>query len=197
MRQLTAMRAGLRRPRAAGPLAVALMLACVASAPAQVIDSERFIEPISEDYELCGLAVHEEGSLAVTVHFRVGTGELESEFFQHLTYKFASTITNTANGRFVTVDAHQVIQDVKSTHLEGSLFQDTILEAGQASIVRDMNGDLVLRDRGAVRVSVIFDTLGDDMPGGEIVDVLSDVAYGPHPSRNEEEFCATIRDTIG
>ena len=125
MRQFTAMRAGLRRRRAAGPLAVALILACVAPASADVIDRVRFIEPISEDYEWCGLAVHEEGSVAVSVHFRVGKGELEQEFSQHLTYKLATTITNTANGRFVTVGAHEVIQDVKATHLEGTLFKET------------------------------------------------------------------------
>jgi hypothetical protein len=197
MRQLTAMRAGLRRSRAAGPLAAALMLACVSSAPADVIERERFTEPISQDYEWCGIAVHEEGSLTGAVHFRVGTGELESTFFQHLTYKFATTITNTANGRFVTVVAHEVIQDVKATHLEGTLFQETFLDAGQPWVVMDMNGDIVLRDRGVVRVTVIFDTLGDDMPGGEIVDVLIDDARGPHPSWDEEEFCAIVRDTIG
>jgi hypothetical protein len=197
MRQLTAMRAGLRRRRAAGPLAVALILACVAPASAEVIERERFIEPISEDYEFCGLAVHEEGSVAVAVHFRVGTGEREQAFFQHLTYKFATTITNTANGRFVTVVAHEVIQDVKATHLEGTLFQETYIEAGKDWVIRNMNGDLILHDRGVARVSFIFDTLGDGMPGGEIVEILSDDARGPHPSWNEEEFCATIRDTIG
>ena len=71
------------------------------------------------------------------------------------------------------------------------------MEAGRDWVIRDMNGDLVLHDRGVVRFSVIFDTLGDNMPGGEIVEFLSDVARGPHPSWNEEEFCATIRDTIG
>jgi hypothetical protein len=180
-----------------GPLAAALILVCVAPASADVIERERFSEPISQDYEWCGLAVHEEGSLTVTVHLRVGTGELESEFFQHLTYKLATTITNTANGRFMTVVAHEVIQDVKATHLEGTLFLETVLDAGQPWVIRDMNGDLVLRDRGVVRVSWIFDTLGDDMPGGQVVEVLSDDARGPHPSWNEEEFCAIIRDTIG
>jgi len=199
MRQLTAMRAARRRCRVAGPLAVALILACVAPASAEVIERERFSEPISEDYEWCGIAVHEEGSLTGAVHFRVGTGEVESKFFQHLTFRFASTITNTANGRFVTVMSHLVVQDAKAIHVEGTLFQVTVVEAGQSLVLRDMNGDVLLRDRGAIRASLLYDTLGDDMPGGEVVEVLSDDPRGPHPSfsQSEEEFCAMVHDTIG
>src|SRR5918994_7615519 len=125
----------LRQRALIGPLLVALMLVCVPSASAQVVDRERFSEAISEDFELCGIAVHEEGSLTGAVHFRVGKGEVESKFFQHLTYKLASTITNTANGRFMTVVAPEVIQDVKATHLEGTLFEITVLDAGQPWVI--------------------------------------------------------------
>ena len=199
MRQLTAMRAGLRRRRVAGPLALALMLACVSPASAQVVERDRFSEPISEDYELCGIAVHEEGSVTGTVHFRVGKGDVESKFFQHLTYRFATTITNTANGRFVTVLAHAVVQDLKATPLGGTLFEVTLLEAGQTLVLRDMSGNLLLRDRGVVRTSLLYDTLGDDMPGGEVVELLSDDPRGPHPGflMSEEEYCALVHDAIG
>jgi hypothetical protein len=187
------------RPTLLVVIATAVVAAWVLPAQATVINRERFSEPISEDYDLCGIAVHEEGQVTGTIQFRAGTGELESTFFQHLTYRVATTITNPANGKFYTFTAHAVVQDVKATPVEGTIFEFTFLEAGQPFVIRDMNGNVVLRDRGVIRSTLLFDTLGDDMPGGDVVEFLADVVRGPHPqfSMSEEEFCATVQDLIG
>jgi hypothetical protein len=38
-----------------------------------------------------------------------------------------------------------------------------------------------MRDRGVIRQVLQFDTLGDDVPGGEFIADVSFVAHGPHP----------------
>ena len=44
--------------------------------------------------------------------------------------------------------------------------------AGQPFTIRDMSGRVVSRDRGVIRTTCLFDTLGDDTPGGVFLDEL-------------------------
>jgi hypothetical protein len=62
-----------------------------------------------------------------------------------------------------------------------------------------MNGKVVLRDRGAIFRTIIFDTLGDSKPGGVIVSETIDRVSGPHPDLDMDEatFCALVHDLIG
>ena len=187
----------LRHRRVTGLRLVALMLACVPSASAEMVERERFSEPISKDYEQCGIGVHEEGEVIRSIQFRVGKGKLESAFFEHLNYRLATTISNPENGKYVTVHAHTVVQDMQATRAGGTLVEVTILEAGQPRVLRDMSGNVVLRDRGAIRNTVLFDTLGDDTPGGAIVQVLAEEVHGPHPGLSDAEFCAMLQEQLG
>jgi hypothetical protein len=62
-----------------------------------------------------------------------------------------------------------------------------------------MAGNVVLRDRGRIFFTFIFDTLGDSKPGGEIVDELAPRVAGPHPlfDMSEDAFCGMVGDLIG
>jgi hypothetical protein len=56
----------------------------------------------------------------------------------------------------------------------------------------------VLRDRGVIRSTILFDTLGDDTPGGEEVGERVTVRLaGRHPSFDEVAFCAAVEELIG
>ena len=48
-------------------------------------------------------------------------------------------------------------------------------------MLRDMTGGILLRDRGVIRTTVLFDTLGDDTPGGVTLEELDVSVAGPHP----------------
>ena len=52
----------------------------------------------------------------------------------------------------------------------------------------------MLRDRGAIRQTYLFDTLGDGTPGGILLDLLAERVSGPHSAffLSEEEFCAVV-----
>ena len=57
---------------------------------------------------------------------------------------------------------------------------------------------MVLRDRGSVRETYLFDTEGDDVPGGIFLEQLSLRLSGPHPSFvSDEEFCAALTVLLG
>jgi hypothetical protein len=86
--------------------------------------------------------------------------------------------------------------DVKATPLGGNVFEFKFRESGIV-VVRDMAGVVVARDRGAVWTTIVFDTLGDSMPGGEVLDETVDRVSGPHPLFDEAAFCATVHDLIG
>ncbi|MFL5775430.1 MAG: hypothetical protein ACJ76W_04065 [Chloroflexota bacterium] len=67
------------------------------------------------------------------------------------------------------------------THVEATIFEFTSINSGQPFVVRDSDGNLVMRDRGVIREVIQFDTLGDDVPGGEFVTGVSFSVSGPHP----------------
>jgi hypothetical protein len=57
--------------------------------------------------------------------------------------------------------------EVGATRVEGSIFEFRTVEAGQPFVVEDSDGNLVARNRGSVHIRYLFDTQGDDEPGGE------------------------------
>ena len=76
----------------------------------------------------------------------------------------------------------------------------TTIDAGQPIRIRDMTGQVVSRDRGVIRETFLFDTHGDDTPGGEFGERLSVQVSGPHPLLpgffDEDAFCAIVRPLL-
>ena len=103
---------------------------------------------------------------------RVGKGELDSLFFGLDNYQVTETLTNPANGNFVVLEHNGMANDTKGTLVEGTIFKATTIVAGQPFTIRDMSGRVVSRDRGVIRTTYLFDTLGDDTPGGVFLDEL-------------------------
>ena len=61
------------------------------------------------------------------------------------------------------------MHETKATHVSGTIFEFTSVNAGQPFVVRDSDGNLILRDRGVIRQVIQVDTLGDVVPGGAFV----------------------------
>ena len=191
---------GFRRCFAtAGALALVMLAWAALPAQAQVIDRERFEFSFNDEpSELCGLAVLQDSEVTGTAHVRVGKGKVDSAFFAHVTFQYTDTFTNPANGKFLMIEGHAVFQETKAIPVEGTVFRFIDVEAGQIVVLRDSSGRVVLRDRGAIRSSILFDTLGDDTPGGEeLEDRVTIRLAGPHPSFDEDAFCAAVEDLIG
>ena len=130
---------------------------------------------------------------------RAGKHDLDTAFFGLDNYEFTAKWTNTANGRFFTVWGNGVFRDVKATHVEGSIFRFTTVESGRPFNVVDASGRVVLRDRGSVRETYLFDTEGDDVPGGIFLEtaLAAGVRAAPRLRLSDEEFCAAITPLLG
>jgi hypothetical protein len=64
-----------------------------------------------------------------------------------------------------------------------------------------MTGRIVSRDRGVIQETYLFDTLGDDTPGGLYLETLGLRVSGPHPLSSEgffdqDAFCAIVRPLL-
>jgi hypothetical protein len=182
----------------AGVLALAV-LAWALPAHAEVILHEKFADSFSDDFELCGIPVHSEFEFSGVTHLRVGKGDLDSAFFLLLRIRTTETITNPANGEFLVIEGNNLLHDTKATPVGGSVFRFTSVEAGQPFVLRDMTGTVVLRDRGVIRTTILFDTRGDDTPGGVTLEELDVSVAGPHPGffTDDDAFCALVQDLIG
>ena len=55
------------------------------------------------------------------------------------------------------------------------------MRTGSAYMVVDEAGNVVVRDRGVIKRTILFDTLGDATPGGELIEDVSVDFGGPHP----------------
>ena len=181
----------LSAPKYLGLLAVCGSLLFAAPATATVIEAgEKFHNEYTDTFQDCGMSLRLEGVADGNLVTRVGRHD--GTFFGHVNYAYREVVTNTATGKSLVVTGRATFQETKATHVEGTLFEFTSVEAGQPFTIRTLDGDLVVRDRGAVRQTILFDTLGDDTPGGKVVDLLSERLSGPHPSFDQEEFCATV-----
>lgn len=161
------------------------------------------VEPYSgsetTDFVDCGLNIHHVVDFGGKFSIRAGKGDLAGAFFAHDNYWYVETWTNVANGKFFTISGNGLVHDVKATHVEGSIFQFVTNEVGQPFVVRNMAGAVVLRDRGSLSFTYLFDTGGDNVPGGTFLEDVSLRVSGPHPGffLDEATACAAVIAMIG
>ena len=179
--------------------ALFVVLAFAAPAQATVVVREHYTQPYSDDFEACGFQIHLDGLASGNFRIRAGKHKLASAFFANDNYEFSETWTNTTNGKTLTIWGNAVIRDVTARHVSGSIFKFTTVESGRPFNLSDADGNVLIRDRGAIRHTYLFDTEGDDTPGGVFLEELSVRVSGPHPGFNmpEEEFCAVITPLLG
>jgi hypothetical protein len=191
------------RPQSAfgATLAAVVVMACAVPAQATVIDHDHYSFSESFPDVICGVSVRHDFVVSGVAHVRVGKGELDTLFFGIDNYEATDTLTNEANGNFVLIEHNGVVHDIKGTHVEGSIFEATTIHSGQPIRIRDMTGRIVSRDRGVIRETYLFDTLGDHTPGGLFLETLSVQVSGPHPLLDfpffdEDAFCAIVRPLL-
>jgi hypothetical protein len=174
-------------------VAAAVLAIGLAAGPvgATVILRDHYADDYGFSFNDCGFWIDVTGHVEGRAQLRVGTGDMATAFFLHDNYEFSETWTNRATGTWLTLSGNGLFQETRATHIEGTLFSFRSINAGQPFVVHDENGALVARDRGVIRQELIFDTLGDDTPGGEFVADVSFEVAGPHPGL-EFDFCAAL-----
>ena len=115
-------------------------------------------------------------------------------------YRFNNVYTNPDNGAWFTISGNGLYKDLHIVNVSGTVHSFEAIEAGQPVVVRDMNGKVVLRDRGHILSRFSVDTLGDDNLDNDIFieDSFELVAInGPHPVLEGVDLCQVARDLIG
>ena len=124
---------------------------------------------------------------------------LNGAFFGRDNYSRVETFTNTANGKWFTLSANGVVQDIRATVVDGSVLEFVTHEVGQPFVVTNMNGQVVLRDRGRLEFTYLFDTEGDAFPGGIFLGDTDFHVAGPHPGffLDDAATCEGVTNLIG
>lgn len=180
--------------RLLGPLlaAAVMTLAVVPVAQGTIFERFRFVDdPYSFETEICGIDVLIEGTASGQGRIRTGKGRTATAFFENVNFSYSETWT-AENGQFVTVTGNAIFHEIKAVPLGGNRFRFTAIEAGQPFRLYDAEGNLLLRDRGVIRRSAIFDTLGDAVPGGVLIEEFEPVVRGPHPGFEDETLCPVL-----
>ena len=180
--------------------AVVVMAGWAAPARATILDRGTFAGSETDVPDpQCGIALVRDSTFSGSFRIRVDKASDGQAFFQHLQFEFRDVFTNPANGKSMTFEGHSLTNELTAQQLAGNVYEFTTIEAGQPFTVRDGAGRVVLRDRGVIRHRVVFDTLGDGMPGGITLDDQIVAVGGPHPGldQSEEEFCAMVTALVG
>lgn len=178
-------------------LASAALLAAVAAAPAQGTVRERFSDRAEWSFtQDCGFPVEVTGSRDDVFIVREGSNQDAGAFPVLNRFRWRETWTNPATGEWFLIRGHGTFNEVKAEQVEGTVFEFTAIETGQAVVVVDSDGRVVARNRGAIRFAYLFDTLGDDEPGGNWVEDTYFRESGPHPSL-DVDFCEYAVELIG
>ena len=164
-------------------LAAAALLAAAVVAPAQATVRERLSSHSEYSYvEDCGFPVQVTGSGDGRFTIREGKHEDAGAFPVLDRSSFSETWTNPETGEWFVIRGKSIFNEVEATRVDGSIFEFRVVEAGQPFVVEDSDGNVVARNSGSIHVSYLFDTQGDDEPGGEFVADVDEWVAGPHPS---------------
>jgi hypothetical protein len=131
-----------------------------------------------------------------TVHLREGKNKDDGAFPVPNQFEFSETWTNVATGKWFVIRGHVLFNEVEATRVEGSIFEFRFVEAGHPFVVEDSEGTIVERNNGAVQGTYLFDTGGDDQPGGEFIADLDVRISGPHTGRDKHP-CDYAVELIG
>ena len=106
--------------------------------------------------------------------------------------------TNPVTGEWFVVEGHGVFHEIKATLVSGISTSSSRSRQGSRCMIVDSNGKVVVRDRGVIRHTVLFDTLGDNQPGGIFLGETNTVVHGPHPGFADDfPFCEIAAELTG
>jgi hypothetical protein len=172
----------------------ALLLGMASLTLANVVERDRYSFSDSFTDEDCGItvdvAVEASGVLMIRQDKPGSTAFLLSNVFQ-----FREVITNSENGKSMVIRGKGNFREVRATHVEGDIYRFRAQLAGQPFVIESAAGDVVYRERGLLVFDVLFDTFGDDEPGGEEIsfDVVGVRGYPGFI----DDLCPLVTELIG
>jgi hypothetical protein len=184
-----------RRLLAALAVVVALALGA-GTAWATVIERGHYsgTEPFTDNG--CGFTLNGVSTFHGQALLRVAKGG--QAFLVKDTFFFRDVLTNPDTGKWFVIRGHGVFHEIKATLVSGTIYEFVAIEAGQPFVIEDSAGHVVVRDRGVIRHTYLFDTLGDSTPGGIFLGETGTIVHGPHPGFADDfPFCEIAADLTG
>ncbi len=183
---------------------LATLLAVPVGAPfatpvqAKPIEREHYSGADSGDFNCDGLDMHFEVTFSGLFMLKEGRkGDPTPYYFDNYEYHVVYT-TVPDNGRWFTRDGNGLYKDMHITNVSGTIYEFEAMDAGQPFVIRDQDGNVVLRDRGRLLVRFVVDTKGDsDLSNDEFIEgsfeLLAD--NGSHPGFYID-FCQLAKDLL-
>jgi hypothetical protein len=186
------------RHRMARTLIVATLVAGMSiastSAMARIVERERWSFTDSFTEEFCGIEadfdVEASGLFMIRADRPGSTAFLASNVFE-----YREVITNPATEEWLVIRGKGNFREVTATQVNGDIYRFRAQTAGQHFVIEDRYGKVVYRDRGLLVFEILFDTLGDDEPGGEELS-FELVEMRGHPGYLDD-ICPLALDLIG
>jgi len=190
MHSITASRFTASRFRRVSVIVGAGLLALTAAMPASAVmySREAYEGTDAWSYDFCGPAVDVTATFSGRYSVRAGTGKDDDAFFGHDTFEFREVHVLRSDRKVGIVTGILNWKETRGTRVEGTIFAFDSIFSGQV-VLRDGDGNVVFRDRGTIRETILFDTLGDDMPGGVYKDTLASALHGQYPGLTSDAFC--------
>jgi hypothetical protein len=177
-------------------LAVMAVLAFGGPAAATVTGQEHYSGTDSFSFDDCGFTLEVQSEFHGQALFRVDRGG--EAFLVKDTFSFRDVVTNPETGMWFVIRGNALFHEIKATQVSGTIYEFVAIEAGQPFILEDSAGNIIVRDRGVIRHTFLFDTLGDGVPGGEFLEETATAVHGPHPGFSEDfPFCEIAADLTG
>jgi hypothetical protein len=175
-------------------LVAGMSIATMPTAMSKIVEREPWSFADSFTDEFCGIETHfdVEGSGLVMIRAdRPGS----TAFLLSNLFEYREVITNPETGASLVTRGKGNFREVRATQVESDLYRIRAQTAGQHFVIEDSNGNVVYRDRGLLVFEILFDTLGDDEPGGQELS-FELVEMRGHPGYLDD-ICPLALDLIG
>jgi hypothetical protein len=178
---------------------VAIALSCLLTLVVQAdgpLVREHYSGTDSFSFDDCGFVIDGEVTFRGLFMLKQGrqgdlTPYLFNNYANHIVY------TNPANGMWFTLDQNGLYKDLHITNVGGTIHAFEAINVGSQDLITDMDGNVVLHNRGLLRFRFTVDTKGDsDLSNDEFLtdfELVED--RGKHPGLNLP-FCEIASDLL-
>lgn len=114
-------------------------------------------------------------------------------------YEYRTVYTNPLTGQWFEISGNGLFNELHIVNVTGTVYTFEAVEVGRPFELRDMDGNVILRDRGHLRYTFSVDTLGDANIDNDIFmegsfELIAD--NGRHPGFYAD-FCEVATGLIG
>ena len=176
-------------------MVMALFALGAGPAAGTIADRGHYAETESSSFVDCGGITFDEVNTFSGQYLLKATKDPEA-FLLRDTFQFRDVITNRATKKWFVLRGIVNFHEIAYRHVSGTIYEFTANESGQPFVIEDSSGRVVVRDRGNIRHTALFDTLGDAQPGAEFIEETHTLVRGPHPGLRRPRRVLQRRDQL-